>query len=104
MTDDSDARRGRGRLNPFLSGLPGPRAGRGGRSPDGRSGGRYAGGGPTGRGGAAPLVGGRTMSVSEISFARVYAVSLYQGLTCTSAVHAVLSIRDGLVEQRKLVL
>lgn len=65
MTDDSEALRGLGRLRPFLSGLPGPRAGRGSRSPEGRSG-TFDGGGPIGRGGA-PLVGGRAISARAIS-------------------------------------
>ena len=65
MTDDSDARRGRGRGKPLLSGL---RTGRGGRSRS-PGGGLYDDGGgpaPPGRGGA--LFSGRlTMSAQMVS-------------------------------------
>lgn len=94
MTEESDARRGRGRGNPLLSGL---RSGRGGRSRS-PGGGLYDGGGggpaPPGRGGA--LFSGRlTMSVPVVSFGEhAHNRASRRVLTCT-----VLSVRRRFVEE-----
>lgn len=95
MTEESDARRGRGRGNPLLSGL---RSGRGGRSRS-PGGGLYDDGGgggpaPPGRGGA--LFSGRlTMSVPVVSFGEhAHDRDSRQVLTCT-----VLSVGRRFVEE-----